>query len=376
MNENQKQWYLLQNNSYYGPLAKQDILRFINKKEITPESYIFRKGFHSWTRIAEVYEFEHFIQGKDDPAASDSSESTPMKASEKIVDPPKEKASSLAHAETDISDNSVPFMGMDLPPEVPSEAPKVKKEAPAKEVLTKEEETPSTNQDKPIESADSKGAPSGEDDFKSAAEAIINEESLSSFKHIKLSDLEPTEDEIPEAKAKPKKKKNADVPDLRPEPEQVLKEDIAKPTTAEERTIQEEPPAPVSPRSLGKVRNLFLSSVFLPIIQVGFYVIFWAVSICDELASHLKDTRHSFNPILFSIGLFFPGLHLFMAYQLGKKIEQMEKIDNYKLCNRWMATFLWILPLLPFFFIFYIQKNLNYHWNNHINHLKTTSSSS
>lgn len=348
MNSTNAFWYLYQNNNCYGPLHKKDLLKFIVKKEINGDSFILRKGEKKWQPLKTLNEFSHFLDIKEPTPP----EQRPIK-SEKVAPYSAKTSSAELNAPGNangfnITNQSTPFADLDFPPSVP----KYKKPATA----VKDAKT--LIKDLGIYSPESENNDYNLDHISLSEFYEPKKESLL-YKHVSITDEHldnstDLDDLNPDLKADPfagaKKLSNPD--------SQIPQALFAPPIT---------PSLVLGPENpLGKSRRLLLASLFWPIIQLGFYVIFWVVSICDEIALHLKRTPHKFNPVLYSLGFFVPLIHLISAYKLGKKIEQMEKEDGYKLCNRWLAVFLWSIPFIPFFFIFYIQKSLNQHWKHHL----------
>jgi len=56
--ESETRWFIAAGNEKQGPFASEEIERRLSAGEATPNTLVWRKGFKSWTRIADLEEFQ------------------------------------------------------------------------------------------------------------------------------------------------------------------------------------------------------------------------------------------------------------------------------------------------------------------------------
>jgi len=377
MKEDKAIWHIYQNNSQYGPFRKKDILRFIGQNQIKPSAYVFKEGDKSWRPFGEVIDFKHFFFK---PQNHDSKTKEPSKATggtpesnlddiAKIISsyeddltlvdtalkqkpvPPNSNAKTKKSVLPKITDASIPFIEMEIPPRIP----------------VRRKNSPTVSPPKPPPST--VGLSSTSPNPGSPAKKVDTSEKKSDNNHDQKVER-PTNSEFIQISNEPDKTL------IESQFDSVLKElesqstsnnldtNLSQKTTKELNALSKD--LNKSVLSTGKIRKLTNCSIILPLLSLGLYVIFWVVSICDEITLHLgKASPKAINTIFFSVFLFIPGTHLIFAYLLGKSIKTMVEDDIKHKCTPWRFTLYWIVPIIPFFFMHYTQKHLNRHWQFH-----------
>lgn len=61
-------WYYYQNGSSVGPLSQQDLMRLLEDKTISPNSYVWQEGMTKWCQASEIWRRDTFSPDPVRPA--------------------------------------------------------------------------------------------------------------------------------------------------------------------------------------------------------------------------------------------------------------------------------------------------------------------
>ncbi len=76
------QWYYVQGSERVGPVDQSDIENLFHEGTLTPDSYVWRKGFDNWRNLNTVEEFGALIMGSGDENQPQEDDPTPIQATE------------------------------------------------------------------------------------------------------------------------------------------------------------------------------------------------------------------------------------------------------------------------------------------------------
>lgn len=375
MQKESAQWYVLQNQRRLGPIKKRDVLHLLVKEKLQASSYVYRPGFANWKRLGEVPEFTHFLRGRMplDTLSSQADEGQGRLLFQKQELTPSEKQSVIEKYQDfssdfekfdDIGPQSTPVFAFSNSAAQDLPSSKIDR---ADEVLKQN----SWNHSPHVmaETSDDARASEFENSFAKISEHADFQESHSDveLKDPLSKDCDPNAEKDLVDLFQSTKLKFGSASTAGSQSANILVAENRDLLQVKE-LLENEKNAGASKgevrpeRSLGKTRSLLLTSFIYPILQLGFYVIYWGVSVCDELSTYFKASPQSFNSVLLSIALFIPGPHLWAAYTLASKVESLQRRSNLESLRPGWCLCLWLIPLFPFAYMYVMQKALNECW--------------